>query len=142
VEDRVFQPVWWRALALDVARLLAAFVLAGAIGLALFGAQVLPGMGRIALGYLLLSPFVAWLHGAFAGIRVDSDEVVGPAASWIGWASIPLGEIDRAKGPSVGGFRRFLGPQRLESHQGHAIRIDTLSFDPEEYRQLRAALGF
>lgn len=98
--------------------------------------------------FLFLIPASRNQSGWFAqagAVRVSGIEVKGPAGSWLVWRpfreTIALTELDRVRSARRSTMRRLVGRQYLYSTTGKRIRIQRWMFDPEDLREMLAAIA-
>lgn len=143
----VYQPNPWRYAGFRYVRLISAYLLLAAAGVALRGLGAVDGT---VLAVLLVMFAVAALIGEMlrARVRVPAlyirfrgDRVDGPAPDLGQRASFPVARVDVERTMRPDAWRWLTGRYTIWSLDGESIRLEASGFSPEDVRAILARIG-
>lgn len=143
----VYQPNPWRYAGFRYVRLLGAYLLLAAAGVALRGLGAVDGA---VLAVLLVMFAFAALVGELLRARVKvpalyirfwGDRVDGPAPDFGQRVSFPLARVDAERTMRPDPWRWLTGRRTIWSLDGECIRLEASGFSPEDVRAILARAG-
>jgi hypothetical protein len=143
----VFKPSVWRYARFRYVRLLGAYLLLAAAGVALRGLGAVDGtvlallLGVFAVAALIGELLRARMKVPALYIRFAAERIDGPASEFGKRVSFPVERIDaeRTRRPDV--WRRLTGRYTIWSLDGESIRLEASGFAPDDVQAILARIG-
>jgi hypothetical protein len=143
----IFRPIPWRYARFRYIRLLGAYLLLAAVGVALRGLGAVDGtvlalllalfaLAALAGEWLRARVKVPTLYIRFAGDRID-----GPAAEIGQRASFPVARVDTERTLRPDPWRPLTGRHTIWSLDGECIRLETSGFTQDDVQAILARIG-